>query len=238
MSDNKGSSITLKNTWTHHEDIQLKYLVEEWEKKYGNKHSWNEISMDLAGRTGEQCRKRWKYKLDPALKHDVAWTTEEDNLLIQLQAEIGNKWAMIGKILKGRSDVDVKNRFFSTQRKRKAEEDEEDIRRSLMIKTPNEYLPQETTYHQMYPYQTNEAPNMPSSQFVPEPNYTYTNMSCPPQPSYLLKSEADLNLYYNSINNFRPSGLSVERTAPVDHSVRVVDNGQHPFYHPHPQYYH
>ena len=41
-------------------------------------------------------RKRWRYKLDPQMKHDK-WTTEEDELLLQIHALLGNRWAKIGK---------------------------------------------------------------------------------------------------------------------------------------------
>ena len=45
----------------------------------------------MIGRTREQCRKRWYYKLDPDMKHDN-WSRDEDVTLLKLQKKLGNKW--------------------------------------------------------------------------------------------------------------------------------------------------
>lgn len=212
MIDDVKNNFVTKNTWTQSEDTQLKNLVEAWEKKHGtDKHSWNDISKNILGRSGEQCRKRWRYKLDPKLKRDVAWTIDEDNLLRELQAKVGNKWAMIGKLLKGRSDVDVKNRFFSTQRKRKIEEDEEEIRRGLNLNIPIEYPPQQLT-HNTYPYQDHEHSYI-SSCFTPDQNVKYANMSYPQQ---------EMNFYYNYTNNFQPTGVTIANAPELP--ITMVEN--------------
>jgi len=55
--------------------------------------------------------------LDPSIKKGP-WTTEEDNLLIEKHAELGNKWAKISKYIAGRTDNMIKNRWNSTIRRR------------------------------------------------------------------------------------------------------------------------
>lgn len=45
------------------------------------------------------------------------FTAEEERLVIELQAQYGNKWAKIATYLQGRTDNDVKN-FWSSRRKR------------------------------------------------------------------------------------------------------------------------
>ena len=45
------------------------------------------------------------------------FTAEEERLVIELQAQFGNKWAKIATYLAGRTDNDVKN-FWSSRRKR------------------------------------------------------------------------------------------------------------------------
>lgn len=45
------------------------------------------------------------------------FTAEEERLVVELQAQFGNKWAKIATYLQGRTDNDVKN-FWSSRRKR------------------------------------------------------------------------------------------------------------------------
>ena len=71
----------------------------------------------LQGRIGKQCRERWYNHLNPSIKKGN-WTVQEDKVLFRSQFVFGNRWSEISKLLPGRTENSVKNRFTSTAKKR------------------------------------------------------------------------------------------------------------------------
>ncbi|CAN6566569.1 unnamed protein product [Malus baccata var. baccata] len=104
-----------KGPWKAEEDeVLLKHV-----KKCGPR-DWSSIrSKGLLQRTGKSCRLRWVNKLRPNLKNGCKFSVEEERVVIELQAQFGNKWARIATYLPGRTDNDVKN-FWSSRQKRLA----------------------------------------------------------------------------------------------------------------------
>jgi len=102
----------VKGPWTSDEDTLLSKLVME----YGPK-KWSVIASHVPGRIGKQCRERWLNHLDSTVKKDP-WSEEEDMTLIHAQERIGNRWCEISKMLPGRPENAVKNRWNSLMNRR------------------------------------------------------------------------------------------------------------------------
>lgn len=76
-----------------------------------------ENHFGVKGRTGKQCRERWRNHLAP-LVNKQPWSEIEEHILFEAQQQYGNKWSAISKQLPGRTDNCVKNHFYSTLRRR------------------------------------------------------------------------------------------------------------------------
>lgn len=101
----------IKGPWTAEEDLKLS----QWVAKEGPQ-KWSQCSVVIPGRSGKQCRERWLNNLDPEIKR-TEWSEEEDGLLFNLYEQFGTAWSRIAKYFKGRTENNVKNRFYSTVRR-------------------------------------------------------------------------------------------------------------------------
>jgi hypothetical protein len=77
---------------------------------------WAFIATFLQTKTQKQVYARWRDYLQPSLTTQP-WTREEQKRLLELQAQVGNQWAELAKLLPGRSPNAIKNRFHATKRK-------------------------------------------------------------------------------------------------------------------------
>lgn len=90
-SRGKGS-VLKKGPWTSTEDgILINYV-----KKHGE-GNWNSVQKHTSlARCGKSCRLRWANHLRPNLKKG-AFSQEEEQLIVEMHAKMGNKWAQMAE---------------------------------------------------------------------------------------------------------------------------------------------
>nr|CCA15827.1 myblike DNAbinding protein putative [Albugo laibachii Nc14] len=99
----------IKGHWTIEEDNKLKGLVANVIR------NWGHVASMIPGRTSKQCRERWCNHLDPSINKG-SYSEEEDRIILEMQAKLGNRWSVIAQHLKGRTEDAVKIRWKSLKR--------------------------------------------------------------------------------------------------------------------------
>ncbi|XP_074263300.1 transcription factor MYB17 [Silene latifolia] len=102
-----------KGPWSSEEDDLL--------LNYVNLHghgNWRSLPKNAGlQRCGKSCRLRWTNYLRPDIKRGP-FTAEEEKLVMQLHAILGNRWAAIAAQLPGRTDNEIKNLWNTHLKKR------------------------------------------------------------------------------------------------------------------------
>ncbi|KAK6119118.1 hypothetical protein DH2020_047161 [Rehmannia glutinosa] len=181
-----------KGLWSPEEDEKLiKHIT-----KYGH-GCWSSVPK-LAGlqRCGKSCRLRWINYLRPDLKRGT-FSQEEENLIIELHAVLGNRWSQIAAQLPGRTDNEIKNLWNSSIKKK--------LRQRGI--DPNTHKPLSEI--------ENEEKNSANS----KNNNEKTSEGSASELSFV---EADNNS--NNLDKSKPPGNSLERTTNVSSTNADLQN--------------
>ncbi|OAY70839.1 Transcription factor MYB86 [Ananas comosus] len=102
-----------KGLWSPEEDEKLINHI----AKYGH-GCWSSVPKQAGlQRCGKSCRLRWINYLRPDLKRGT-FSEQEENLIIELHAVLGNRWSQIAAQLPGRTDNEIKNLWNSCLKKK------------------------------------------------------------------------------------------------------------------------
>ena len=116
-------------SWAKEEDDILLNLVQSMRMPM----KWSVVAHSLPGRTGKQCRERYVNHLNPRLKSSE-WTPVEDATIFRLYDTTGSQWAKMAKMIPGRTDNGIKNRFHNLRRQLEREDEQR-----LRLSKPEDY---------------------------------------------------------------------------------------------------
>ncbi|KAL4339535.1 hypothetical protein GQ457_08G008370 [Hibiscus cannabinus] len=153
-----------KRTWTPDEDHKLiAYIM-----RFGI-WNWNKMPK-FAGlqRSGKSCRLRWMNYLRPNVRRGN-FSREEEETIIRLQKQLGNRWSAIAARLPHRTDNDVKNYWNTRLKKRVILENNKSETKSSMEENSPDHADSSTLL------------NIPTMAHFPEPfayNTTFSSSGC------------------------------------------------------------
>ncbi|EOA22031.1 hypothetical protein CARUB_v10002556mg [Capsella rubella] len=137
-----------RGPWTIEEDHRLMNFILN-----NGIHCWR-IVPKLAGllRCGKSCRLRWINYLRPDLKRGGFTDAEEDRIM-ELHSQLGNRWSKIASHFSGRTDNEIKN-HWNTKIKKKMKH---------LGLDPATHKPMNNITHQTDPNHQDTKPKMCSS---------------------------------------------------------------------------
>ena len=118
--------------WTKEEDALLLGIVQTMPLPM----KWSVVASSLTDRTGKQCRERYVNHLNPRLK-TADWSPLEDSYIFHLYNTMGSHWSKLSRVIVGRTDNGIKNRFHNLRRQLERE-DENRLRLSQTSDYPQE----------------------------------------------------------------------------------------------------
>ncbi|XP_050229069.1 transcription factor MYB20 [Mercurialis annua] len=154
-----------KGPWTAEEDKKLIHFI-----LTNGQCCWRAVPK-LAGllRCGKSCRLRWTNYLRPDLKRGLLSEFEE-KMVIDLHAQLGNRWSKIASHLPGRTDNEIKNHWNTHIKKklRKMGIDPLTHKPLPITETPPQEQEQEQKQEQIQPVTSSNDTNLAEIQETKE----------------------------------------------------------------------
>ncbi|XP_015075880.1 transcription factor MYB20-like [Solanum pennellii] len=204
-----------RGPWTIEEDHKLMNFI------LNNGIQCWRLVPKLAGlmRCGKSCRLRWINYLRPDLKRGALTEAEED-MIIKLHSQLGNRWSKIAGHFPGRTDNEIKN-HWNTRIKKKLkflgidplthkpieEINNDDIKQQVSEEINEKVVPEKTLEY------TQEQQNSTSSSSINESN----NLE-------MFQNSHTLDMYYPGVEDPFPNWI----TSPI-HNWDLFDNLQDNF---------
>ncbi|PIN17062.1 Transcription factor, Myb superfamily [Handroanthus impetiginosus] len=203
-----------KGLWSPEEDEKLINHI----TRYGH-GCWSSVPK-LAGlqRCGKSCRLRWINYLRPDLKRGT-FSQEEENLIIELHAQLGNRWSQIAAQLPGRTDNEIKNLWNSSIKKKLRQKGIDPNTHKPLSEVENEDQKASTNTKNIEKTSSSENSNNlglaaekpnpileNSCSNFGTPNELFLNrFLCFQQPNYAPNINSNTNLLFNSNFNSNPT---------------------------------
>ena len=165
----------IKGAFTEEEDN----LIRKFVAAHGPR-CWQQVTEFVPMRSAKQCRERWFNHLDPNVINKD-WTPEEDQVIFEKHQQIGSKWAIISRVLPGRTDNAIKNRWNASISKR-----------VMVDSNGNEYLTPDTSKRKRRVARQLPSRPPPIRTHTPEPTMEKkpspppTNLQVPPQQEQIM----------------------------------------------------
>ena len=99
--------------WTPEED---RLLLNAVAGLHESNLKWSLVARAVPSRSGKQCRERYLNHLTPNIKLKN-WSPVEDAIIFRLYHTDGSKWSMMSKLIQGRTDNGIKNRYHHLKRR-------------------------------------------------------------------------------------------------------------------------
>lgn len=195
----------IRKLFSAEEDAQLSRIM--FEQQFT---TWIAVAAQIPGRTARQCRDRWANYLSPNNKNGP-WMAAEDKMLIEKYKEFGPQWTTIAKFFDGRSENNVKNRWYTHLRNKFGNQVKNPAQ-------PTSTQPQQPRAHSQLPVKPikpNEGP-MIDLQSIPQiamPKPQRTRPLLPPISS-LDNEENHLRTAYDPYGNLNPLRLKSQSAQP------------------------